>query len=854
MMGKVAISGLERYGIYLTLRELYFELGRALAMRQRHQEAIAMFQQALREHETIPDESHILFHLAQSQDQDSDYQRAFRTYLEALLAAPEQSNTILPFVHNLLTARSTESHQEWLRNQWIPKVMSTDLTEVDKANIEFFLGRVYTYWEEYSKALAFLERAIRILAEDARVVEGFGEVLWKIGKFEQAQEALARALEMARQGMYRERVSAIKIKLAQVYIALGQYEAALSLFTEMQLENEQRNYEALLIHSECYLGVGQPAQAQAVLETAIKINASDIRAYLLQAQSLIGLGRDNDAVSSIDQALQYAPLNLQDAIRSTIFVRKDQRGIFHYFFAHSYYTLGMLPEALQEIEQALELGPIGKGDCPYTPELQLKAHILEAAGEKEKAAACYFEAGWRFYWAAKYGTAAEQFERATELRPDLSTAYWHWADTLLALSRIPVFPYVQKDYIKSSLEVWETAYKIKPPNANFAWAYLSRARICDRLAYLSDSTRWTFLPSTTQQDLQWEAISYVERAMLLGRQDLDAWALLIQFHRLLYNEANALHITHRVSNSGSESLDVLGEQAAILVSIGEFVEAEKVINKYLEKMEDNFGKCIQAQIALYEKKDYEKALKLLNEVLEGNPDYSDVRDLRASCYLLANHPSQAVEDYRWIWNKYSPNDRSQAHLYATAAYHIDKIEEAINIIQESFNDPSWEPGRAAFHLGLCYLAQQKLEEGEDLLRRGIEQMTNKRQLDDIQRDFLQIEKRSLGWPSMDRARLRNGLSRLENDIAKQWEKIQARRSPEEEMKQVIKKYPQHSEMGNWPWIGAQATLARIYNEEKRWVEAAETYQQLLPFFPEARIGLEQALDNVQSAKRRYHSC
>lgn len=127
-------------------------------------------------------------------------------------------------------------------------------------------------------------------------------------------------------------------------------------------------------------------------------------------------------------------------------------------------------------------------------------------------------------------------------------------------------------------------------------------------------------------------------------------------------------------------------------------------------------------------------------------------------------------------------------------------------------------------------------------------MTNKRQLDDLDRDFAQIEKRALIWPLVDQSRLWSGLNRLKKDIEKQRDKIACPRSPEEEMKQVIKKYPQNSDTGDWAWIGAQATLARIYSEESCWIEATETYRLLLslPFFPEARIGLTEALNNLRS--------
>jgi tetratricopeptide (TPR) repeat protein len=493
--------------------------------------------------------------------------------------------------------------------------------------------------------------------------------------------------------------------------------------------------------------------------------------------------------------------------------------------------------ALRAVELAMRYGiKCDEGDSEPLSH-QLKGKLLAQLGKQTESAKAYFDAGDGFYARGEYETAVKQFARATQLQPDLVRAYWYWADTLLMLSYITETPYVDKDYIKDSLKKWDTAKSIKQPNTIYAWVYLTRAHICDQHTLLPDTTRWS---------LWWQAITYVEQAILLKHSNDPIRALLSQFHRYLNNDANALSLTRIVLNTKSEDPQILSARAAILANVGESIEAEKAISQYLVQRPDDSdsGERIKAGIFLH-KQCYEDALTLLNKILERDPGSIEFRDLRASCYLLLDQSLEAVEDYCWIWNKYSPDERNNANFYATAAYHIDKIEEAINIVQERFNDPSWEPGKASCMLGLCYLVQQKFEEGEELLRRGIEQMTNKRQLDDVYRDFVQLEKRALIWSSVDQSRLWSGLNWLKKDIEMQRDKVACPRSPEEEMKQVIKKYPHNSEMGNWAWIGAQATLARIYSEENRWREAAETYQLLLQSFPEARIGLVKARNNLE---------
>ena len=62
----------------------------------------------------------------------------------------------------------------------------------------------------------------------------------------------------------------------------------------------------------------------------------------------------------------------------------------------------------------------------------------------------------------------------------------------------------------------------------------------------------------------------------------------------------------------------------------------------------------------------------------------------------------------------------------------------------------------------------------------------------------------------------------------------------------------------WPWLGAQASLGRIFAQRKRWAEAAEAFRRLgevsqaaggaVPLFPEYRQGLFLVVEQMQAVK------
>lgn len=496
-----------------------------------------------------------------------------------------------------------------------------------------------------------------------------------------------------------------------------------------------------------------------------------------------------------------------------------------------------LERALQAVTRALSMGIKDQGEYPERIGYRLQGEILELLERRTEAAQAHFEAGRRFGWRNELTLAVEILTHANELNPSYIPIYWQLSETLRISSYQMTPPYVDQELIKKSLATWEQGYTIEPPSSDYSWAYIVRALINEQLARLPNAQQWA---------LWWEAITYVERAIVLSKANYKNWIFLGRYYRFLRTDANALQATSKAIDYDPDDLDALDERAAILANVGEFDAAEEVIAKR-QKMEENIWIDAVKAFILIHKGSYKEALEILQRVLQATPDEIWYHSLRGLCYLMLDEPQRAREDYEWIWNHFNESDSYNQAEYGWAAYNLGKIDEAIKIFNKKRNDPIGV-GNTYWDLGLCYLTRGDLLLGEENLERGIARLRNVRELDGLlNQDIYIIEKSSANW--LHGAQIREVLARIKEKMKARRNKVMRRTSVEEELKEVIKRYSRKEGKINWYWIGVQAGLARFYREKKRWSEAAEVYlllQREGKRFPEAHYGLEKSFDELQA--------
>jgi len=500
------------------------------------------------------------------------------------------------------------------------------------------------------------------------------------------------------------------------------------------------------------------------------------------------------------------------------------------------------------------------GDSRTAAAYALKAAWLEAAGSTKEAADASLEAGKRYSWLGepKFKLAIDLLTRALELDPDLAAAYWNLAEVWRIKSFVAEPPYVSREPLDEGLAIWNRGAARQLPDASNSWAYRTRAMISEQLAMVDDGRRISWW---------WDAVCYLERAILLDDSDADHWAILGRHHRLLENESCALDATAEALRRGPDNSSALDERAAILADTGRFDEALQVLEQRLAKDRENtWARGVKAFV-LANRKDYRAALILVDQVIAAEPDNIWNLDLRAlCCWMLDGEREHAVETYQRILEiqSHSPSlSIDDRHACAYAAYKLGKVDDAIHLLETLVGD-GLVRGDVRRTLGLCYFVKASRDavgavpggvvRAEELLLSGLARARIHELETFLAADLADLEARSPQWSHVGGAvaafrRIKKTTAALISGLSSA-ATTDLRALAVEELTTVAQVLPDDdvSRMN----VGAQAGLARLKIEQQQWKEAAEAYRALQhsgkDMF-EAGFGIERSLEGIRADAR-----
>ncbi|NJO75092.1 MAG: hypothetical protein HC833_15795 [Leptolyngbyaceae cyanobacterium RM1_406_9] len=466
--------------------------------------------------------------------------------------------------------------------------------------------------------------------------------------------------------------------------------------------------------------------------------------------------------------------------------------------------------ALEAVERALDLKI--KHDEPYPERLgyRLKAKILRKLNRVTEAAEAYYRAGQQFGERGELEIAVDLLRQATdlleqvgELSANHAPIYWYLSDLLRLCSYQLEPPYVDEEIIQASIEAWKQGADLRLPNASDAWSYITRALINEQLARLPIDKR-----TNSRQELWWEAINYLEQAILLNSTDAYGWNYLGRFHRFLENGANAFYAMQKAYELDPSNTLVLDEKAETLAYLGCFTQAKAAIDQRRELEPDQQATGAEVYI-LFHTGQCEIALNLLNQIIETDQNDIWARYLRALYYQrLSNETSlNARADYTWVIEHYSPWDIENQEKFGWAAYSLGYLDKAINIFEKLRNDGEYQKSIHSV-LGLLYLAKGDYEVAKATLKHGIAVINNKRVLNDfLEIELTIIERDSEHWDHGAESReiLEQAKERIEERIAALDQPI----NPKDELQQII----QTASSESWAQLGAQAGLQRFFTSE-----------------------------------------
>ena len=237
-------------------------------------------------------------------------------------------------------------------------------------------GDIFHLKENFSEA----ENAYKKFTMDFATTVGFVKLYLIQGKFEELRAIL-------------ERVQALQIPLAHLYLKTGEFDMALRGFDKMlddAVKNDKVTGQILMLYKKglAYLGLKSVSDAQRNAEELRElIRESPFKKMIRYYQHLMGmieLERENypKAIDYFQKAISLLPY--------TIDGNREYRPLFINSLAEAYYKAGDLAKALEEYKRiaSLTFSRIWDGDI-YAKSFYMMGMIYERMGRKAKATENY---------------------------------------------------------------------------------------------------------------------------------------------------------------------------------------------------------------------------------------------------------------------------------------------------------------------------------------------------------------------------------------------------------------------------------------------------------------------------------
>ncbi len=390
-------------------------------------------------------------------------------------------------------------------------------------------------------------------------------------------------------------------------------------------------------------------------------------------------------------------------------------------------------DALTIVDAALSAGIRGDTGYPDAEAHRVRFRALEQMpGRERDAARSAVDAGKRFHWNRHTESAITCLEQALALDPSAPEAGWYLADALIARGWPGGAQVPSADLTARARMIWESfAGTVGLPSGPSGWAYLTRAIIADFERYARTATR-------SQGD--WEALVYVERALVHDQGLASAWGLEAKYLRARGLRRTALEAAERGYDLDPSLYTVLTERMALLAELGQFADASATAESLAEDYpEDPWLATVRAWLAWHEER-YPAAIALLELPIARGHDPGWVYDQYALACIGGGDVDAARAGYRRLLDQAEPVD-SVAKMYLTfAAAALRDRPAADRWFAELTADDSASPvehASAAVHMAFLAGAAGGGDDGDAAATAALEEeirlATSQREVDDALR-------------------------------------------------------------------------------------------------------------------------
>jgi tetratricopeptide (TPR) repeat protein len=606
-------------------------------------------------------------------------------------------------------------------------------------------------------------------------------------------------------------------------------EAIPVLMAVIERTDDRPDSRLLLELAETLLQVGDAAGALKALDRHVEHSTKEhSRCWQVRGDALGALGRLVDALDAYQRALD-------------ILTKEGGSPDLHLMFnlAVAARQNGKPDLAWSAVQTAIERAE--------TVEDRARAYVLKAelTSERkvtpEEALAAAYEAGRQSYFSGNLEAALEWLNRTLREDEAYEDARWLRLDTLRRLAARSSYPFLNQETLSQARQEWADQTTRMLPTARSAWAFVTGALLADGEGQLS--------PLSTRTARTWEAITYLERSLLLEDENLYAWVHLSRLNRVLSNYGNAVVAADRASELNRTHVEVLDEQLAIYADLCDVGRAREYLDERVERQRTPWIDGVEAFL-FYLEDDLPAAIEAISRLLETDSDDIWNLSLRADCLrqtalwkrkVRREFLERAQTDYRKILTlRQNPAYASQQVTFGWAAYATGDLDLAIQLLEPLLNDaldPTRECCRA---LGCCYLRRNDLDRASDFLTRGIDGATALSQLRALETLWLaEIREESTDWENGPAVRAL--ILAANGRLAAARLRLGTRPSAAAELKSVLAWKPDDAEVATWSKAAALAGSARVALRDGHLEEASRLYASLAEStdIPEARHGLRR---------------
>jgi len=396
-------------------------------------------------------------------------------------------------------------------------------------------------------------------------------------------------------------------------------------------------------------------------------------------------------------------------------------GLLHFARARRLDEISHVHESLRAIDDALAKGLNSADRCPDAPAHEFRAKLLSGIGRSHDATEAALKAGQEYLLNGAVQRALPLLERAWDAVPPIKDAGWHLAHALCVASWPSGISAPDQECVKRAGRVWEEQVeRCGFPTADQAWAYRVRASISELLGHAQD---------TDYMAACWEALVYIEKALVLDSSDAGNWGSCSRLLRRLAMENAALECADRGFELDPDNHEVLKERLALLLDSGQYADADEMRSRITGSDSDPWLLGAHAWL-LYHQNRYEEAIRALDRSLPEEYDPGWSLELRASCLVRVGRLSEARADLERLldrdFNMGSQSTLRRAIAHAALGNPLAARQELDSI---KSGDPISLTELAKANVAV-YLASHNLASASSLAERCLDNAANLREAED----------------------------------------------------------------------------------------------------------------------------